>query len=196
MAAPITRIDQLDPNGTYSYADYLTWRLNEYVELFRGKIARMSPAPLTEHQRIAGNLFAPLRSHLRRKTCQVFIAPFDVRLPKKDIADKAVYTVVQPDISIICDPVKIDRRGCIGAPDTVFEILSQGNLDRDLKQKFSLYEEHGVPEYWIVTPGLQSVAVYELAGGVYQLRAEYDGPGEIPVTSLPGFSLLWEDIFE
>ncbi len=195
---PITDINQLDPDGTYTYADYMKWRFEEYVELFRGKIKRMSPAPLREHQIVAGRLFSLIERYLRRKSCEVYIAPFDVRLPKKNqSADEATYTVVQPDICIICDPAKLDRRGCIGAPDTIIEILSQGNLDRDIKQKFSLYEEHGVPEYWIVAPGIQTISVYQLsAEDKYELSGEYDGAGNIPVASLPGFSIPWEDIFE
>lgn len=194
----ITHIDQLDLQGTYSYADYLHWKLEEYVELFRGKVMRMSPAPLRDHQRIAGRMFSDIEQYLRRKTCEVYIAPFDVRLPKKgNVADESVYTVVQPDLCIICDPLKLDRRGCIGAPDTMIEIVSRGNVDRDLKQKFDLYEEHGVPEYWIVTPGIQNITVYLLnAQKKYQLQGEYDARGAIPFQSLPGFSLQWEDIFD
>lgn len=197
--APITDINQLDPQGTYTYADYLQWRFEEYVELFRGKVMRMSPAPLRQHQIIAGRIFAPIERYLRKKPCDVYIAPFDVRLPKAktEVGDKQIYTVVQPDVCIICDPAKLDRRGCIGAPDTIIEILSAGNLDRDLKKKFDLYQEHGVKEYWIVGPGLQSVTIYTLnEAGLYQLAGEYSEPGPIPMQSLPGFSLLWEDIFE
>ncbi len=195
----ITDINQLDPKKTYTYADYLQWKFEEYVELFRGKVMRMSPAPLRQHQDIAANIFTPISSYLRKKDCKVYIAPFDVRLPKKgDISDEAIYTVVQPDICIICDPAKLDRRGCVGAPDTIIEILSQGNVDRDLKKKFDLYEEHGVKEYWIVAPpDIQNVTVYILNDqGKYELRGEYDNKGPIPLQSLPGFSLTWEDIFE
>jgi len=194
----ITDINQLDPHGTYSYADYMQWRLDETVELFRGKIMRMSPALLREHQRVSRRITSLLDSFLFKKKCEVYSAPFDVRLPKKSTtSDEAIYTVVQPDICIICDPSKLDRRGCIGAPDTVIEILSQGNLDRDIKQKFRLYEEHGVKEYWIVAPGIQTIAVYQLSEeGKYELSQEYDNAGDIPVASLPGFSIPWEHIFE
>lgn len=86
LMEPITSIDQLDMNATYTYADYLQWRLDEYVELFRGKIARMSPARMREHQRMALRISSRLEQYLRKKTCQVYIAPFDVRLPKKDVS--------------------------------------------------------------------------------------------------------------
>lgn len=193
----VTDINELDTTATYSYADYLNWRLEGYVELLRGKIARMSPAPNADHQEITGNIFFHLKAFLRRKSCKVFMAPYDVRLPKKtgETEDTVIYTVVQPDVCIVCDPAKRDIRGCIGAPDTIIEVLSPGNLNRDIKEKLSLYEEHGVPEYWIVAPGEKTVAVYVLENGSYQLDAEYDNPGPIPVKSLPGFSLEWEEVF-
>lgn len=190
----ITDINQLDPNGTYTYADYLTWRFEEYVELFRGKLKRMSPAPKRKHQDIAGNIFSDIKLFLRRKPCKVYIAPFDVRLPKAGFED--VYTVVQPDVCIVCDEAKLDEAGCMGAPDTIIEVLSKGNVDRDIKEKFALYEESGVPEYWIVWPGEKTVTCYMLNEGKYKLSGEYSDPGAIPIASLPGFTLQWENIFE
>ncbi len=190
----ITDINELDPNGTYTYADYLTWRFEEYVELFRGKIRRMSPAPKRLHQRIAGRIFSEIESFLRRKPCEVYISPFDVRMPKPGLND--VYTVVQPDVCIVCDKNKLDEAGCNGAPDTIIEVLSKGNIDRDIKEKFVLYEESGVPEYWIVSPGEKTVTCYRLQEGKYKLSGEYGDPGAIPVASLPGYKMQWDDIFE
>ena len=176
----------------------MQWRFDEYVELFRGKIMRMSPAPLRQHQNIGGNIFAPIKSYLRRKSCKVYAAPFDVRLPGKNAqSDEKIYTVIQPDVCIICDSAKLDVRGCIGAPDTIIEILSQGTFDRDIRVKFDLYQEYEVPEYWIVLPGEQTVLAFQLnKNRRYMLCGEYYQPGPIPIASLPGFSLLWEDIFE
>ena len=195
----ITDINQLDPDGTYTYADYLKWKMDEYVELFRGKIRRMSPAPLRQHQWIAGNIFNLIKNELKRKPCKVYIAPFDVRLPKKEgIEDGKIYTVVQPDVCIICDPAKLDYRGCVGAPDTIIEILSRKNMDRDVREKFALYEEHGVKEYWIVNPGVRNVTTYLLnTAGKYELSGDYGDEGDqIPVASISGFSLSWDEIFE
>jgi Uma2 family endonuclease len=191
----ITDVNELDLNGTYTYADYLTWRFDEYVELFKGRIRRMSPAPKRLHQQLAGRIFSELENHLRRKPCKVYIAPFDVRLPMPGASE--IYTVVQPDICIICDPAKLDEQGCIGAPDTIIEVLSKGNIDRDINEKFALYEESGVPEYWIVAPGEKTITCYRLnETGRYKLSGEYADPGAVPVASLPGFSLLWETVFE
>ena len=163
--AIITKLSQLDLDGTYSYADYLKWQFEERVELLRGKIARMSPAPSVKHQSIASNLHYHFRSNFERKDCRVFFAPFDVRLynRKKSLkASQDIYTVVQPDLCVICDSSKLDEQGCNGAPELVIEILSPGNSRREIKDKFDLYQEAGVQEYWLVQPQEEVVLVYTL----------------------------------
>ena len=164
--AIITSLSQLDPNGTYSYADYLKWQFKERVELFRGKIMEMSPAPSIRHQQVAFQLSMQLGNSLGTNSCQIFFAPFDVRLynRKKSIkADKQIFTVVQPDFCIICDSTKLaDGQSCNGAPDLVVEILSPGNSKREMKDKFELYEEAAVREYWLVHPLDESVQIYVL----------------------------------
>jgi Uma2 family endonuclease len=192
-----TDVSQLDPNKRYTYADYLTWRFDELVELIRGKVWRMSPALLLTHQEVAGNLFALIKNALRGKTCRAYVAPFDVRLSKATPnGDAAVETVVQPDICVICDPSKLDKRGCLGAPDWIIEILSPGNTAHDTKTKFDLYEENGVREYWMVTPGLKNIVVYLLVDGQYQLQGEYAEPGPVQVHTLPELALDWDEAFE
>ena len=161
----ITDISQLDLDGTYSYADYIKWRFDERIELIRGKIARMSPAPNVRHQRISGDLYVALYNQLRNQPCQLFSAPFDVRLfnRRKSIkASEEIYTVVQPDICLVCDQSKLDKQGCNGAPELVIEILSPGNSQREMNEKFELYEEAGVAEYWLVEPAEKAVFVYIL----------------------------------
>jgi Uma2 family endonuclease len=160
----ITDINQLDLNKTYSYADYLTWQFQEKLELIKGKIFKMSPAPSTTHQRISRKLTGVMISAFKNHSCELFIAPFDVRLldKKKSTLDKEIYTVVQPDLCVICDETKIDERGGIGAPDLVIEILSPGNSNKEMKYKFDLYEEAGVLEYWIVNPADKTVFIYVL----------------------------------
>lgn len=167
MATVITDINQLDLNGTYSYADYLLWRFKERVELFKGKILKMSPAPNRKHQEITGALHIELGNLFKNKSCKVYIAPFDVRIPIQSKRDEEIFTVVQPDLCIICDPNKLDDRGCVGAPDLVIETLSPGNSKKEMKHKFELYQEAGVREYWIVDPNQESVLINVLENGKY-----------------------------
>jgi Uma2 family endonuclease len=159
-----TDINELDLNKTYSYADYLTWQFQEKLELIKGKIFKMSPAPSTNHQRISRKLTGIMLSAFKKHSCELFVAPFDVRLidKRKSSLDKDIFTVVQPDLCVICDETKIDERGAIGAPDLVIEILSLGNSNKEMKYKFDLYEEAGVLEYWIVNPADKTVFIYVL----------------------------------
>ena len=144
-------------NGIYSYADYLVWKIKERVELLKGKILEMS-APSPIHQEISGNLQGALFVFLKNSRCKLYTAPFDVRFPQK--GESQVYTVVQPDLCVVCDFEKIDSKGCVGAPDLVVEILSPGNSKKEMKSKFALYQEEGVREYWVVDPERELVFVY------------------------------------
>ena len=166
----ITDINQLDVNGTYTYADYLLWRFKEQVELLRGKLFKKSPAPREIHQRVSMYLSGELYNFFKDKTCRFYSAPFDVRIPAKgtkETTDNQIYTIVQPDLCVVCDLEKIDGCGCIGAPDLVVEILSPSNSRKDLKDKYEIYEEAGVPEYWIVDPDNKAFYRYVLQEGVY-----------------------------
>ena len=198
MSMPITSLDQLDLNGTYTYADYLSWQFTELVELLRGKVMRRMSGPTDRHQAIVGDLYLAFGNHLRRQRCQIRMAPYDVRLPKRGTtADDAIYTVVQPDVCVICDPSKIESRGCLGAPDLIIEVVSRRTAARDWKDKFDLYEEAGVGEYWIVLPQDNDISVFVLdeATARYQLVGEYASPGPIPCRTLPDLNLDWADIF-
>ncbi len=163
---PIESYDKLNPDGLYTYWDYLKWQFAERVELIRGRLFKMSPAPGSLHQTIAGNLFFRVNSIFWAKSCRVFPAPFDVRLPiAGNLKDS---TVVQPDLCVVCDEAKLsDSRGCNGAPDLVAEILSPGNSRHEMDTKFHLYEESGVKEYWIIQPESRTVLVYHLINGLY-----------------------------
>lgn len=169
MSTIITNIDQLDLNGTYSYADYLLWQFRERVELIKGKIFAMSPAPSRKHQVVSRIINRYLDRYFEGNSCGLYVAPFDVRLvnKKKSTADKTVFTVVQPDLCVVCDPTKLDDRGCIGSPDLVIEILSPGNSKKEMGVKFSLYEENQIAEYWIVEPAENAIFVYTLQNNKY-----------------------------
>ena len=122
MGTIITNINQLDLKGSYTYADYLLWHFKERVELIKGKIFKMSPAPSSFHQDISWNLSREIDKVFRKTSCKMYAAPFDVRLInfKESTADNQITTVVQPDLCVICDRNKIDANGCIGAPDLIF----------------------------------------------------------------------------
>ena len=158
----ITDINQLDPNGSYTYADYLQWKFNERVELFKGKFFKMIPAPNRSHQKLSLKLTNKLFHYFESTTCDLYVAPFDVRLEKTISNDTKVTTVVQPDLCVICDQNKLDDKGCNGAPDLIVEILSPGNSKKEMGIKFDLYEENGVKEYWIVEPAEKSIFIYLL----------------------------------
>jgi Uma2 family endonuclease len=194
----ITNIDQLDFTKQYTYADYLTWRFEDRVELIRGWISRMSPAPLVSHQRISIRLSFLIEGYLIDKKCELFAAPFDVRLTnkRKSVPNKSITSVVQPDLSIICDINKLDKKGCIGAPDWIIEILSPGNTRKEMKEKFSLYEENGVKEYWIVYPEYFQIQVFDLINDKFVNRGTYVKEDLIPVGVFEEFSIDTDAIFK
>ncbi len=191
-----TKVEEPDPSLIYTYADYLQWKFEERLELFRGRIFKLA-APNTKHQQILGNLAAELHLFLKPRSCKVYMAPFDVRLPVKNRKkDNEVTTVVQPDICVICDETKIDARGCCGAPDLVVEILSPGNSKKELKLKYELYEEATVKEYWVVYPEEESIIIFLLnENNKYDGPKVYAGDDIIYPKSIPGFSISLTEIF-
>ncbi len=182
---PITQLDQLDLEAQYSYADYLSWRLEEAVELIRGRVFRISPSPGLRHQRVSRRLLTLIEAHAGGGPCELFHAPFDVRLPLPPhlVTEDKIHTVVQPDLCVICDPKKLDSRGCLGAPDWIIEILSPGTSRKDFRDKFEVYEHAGVKEYWIVHPHDETVLTYRLnADGRYEgLQRPYLAGDMVPV---------------
>ena len=190
---PIIAYGQLNPEGTYTYLDYLKWQFKERVELIRGKIFKMSPAPGSLHQRVSFKLGVSLDKYFGGKPCSIFQAPFDVRLPIPN--ENKDSTVVQPDLCIICDESKIDPCGCNGAPDLVVEILSPGNSRHEMGTKFALYQESGVKEYWMVEPAEKVIFVYTLRQGRYiGLRPFVEGMAvESPL--FPELRVMVADVF-
>lgn len=192
------KLENLDLNKTYTYADYLTWAFEETVELIKGKIFKISPAPNTNHQDISSNLLAKIFYFFGSKPCKVFHAPFDVRLPLPPhrIKDDEIQTVVQPDISIICDLDKLDAQGCLGPPDWIIEIASPSTAKKDRKDKFEVYEFSGVKEYWMVFPEEKYVLAYTLnEEGQYVGRPPFHKEDKISPLLFPGLVINLQDIF-
>ena len=192
----------LDSAKRYSYADYLTWADDKRRELFDGIVKLMS-APLNIHSLISGNIFGRTWQYIKKRkgNCKIYHAPFDVRLPKnKETADDKIYTVVQPDIVVVCDPSKIDEKGVIGAPDLVVEVLSPSNTKLMMRTKYDLYEESGVKEYWVVYPK-SGVTVFLLQdNGKYDNGTTYDivymPDAKIPVNTIEGLEIGLKELFE
>lgn len=182
--------------GKYSYADYLTWKLDEMVEIIEGKLFKMTAAPGRIHQKVAAKLTYNLYGFLEGKPCEVYCAPFDVRLPKTSPNNEDIYTVVQPDICVICDKNKLDEAGCIGTPDLIVEILSPGNNKKELQNKYDVYQESGVKEYWIIHPIEQTFLIYSLHKGSLFPSRLFTSGDIIASHVLPGFSLDLEIFFK
>lgn len=198
--AKITELSQLDMDGTYTYADYLTWQFDDALELIKGKIMLMSPAPNVAHQTISMRLTGILYPFFRQKSCQLFAAPFDVRLYNKNqsiIANKEIITVVQPDLCVICDGEKLDMQGCSGAPDWIIEILSKGNSKREMQIKYDLYQESGVKEYWLIYPVEQAVYQFVLDDVMQQYRLFKMYPGDAKASSylFPDLDVDLQEVF-
>lgn len=181
----------------WTYADYRAWPENERWELIDGVAYDMSPAPSREHQKLSRNLSLQIGGYLQGKRCEMYAAPFDVRLP--DHAgqdDDGIGTVVQPDIVVVCDPAKLDDRGCKGAPDLVIEILSPATAEHDLKDKFHLYQRAGVKEYWIVNQTDRTVMVFKLTdAGEYGRPDMYASRDRIPAPLLGELKVDLAEVF-
>ena len=179
--------------GPYTYADYRAWELEagERYELIDGAAYAMS-APNDEHQAVSMELRRQIANFLRGKPCKVRAAPYDVRLFYRE--DGSDHTVVQPDISVICDERKRGSEGCRGAPDLVVEILSPTNTSEEYVRKFNLYLKAGVREYWIAAPQSKTLQIFSLQDGKY-LGAGYALGGAASSAVLAGFSIPIAEIF-
>jgi Uma2 family endonuclease len=181
----------------FTYGQYCQWEDGERWELIDGVPYNMSPAPVRRHQGILMRVSLLVGNFLAGKSCQVYFAPFDVRLPDLSSQDDSdVLTVVQPDLVVICDEKKLDDRGCRGAPDLVVEILSPSTSRKDIGVKFSLYERHGVREYWIIHPAEESLMVFTLGVDGKYGRPQGYGRGDLAAsTVLEGLELNLEEVF-
>lgn len=191
----ILKLSDVDFGSTYSYANYLRWQFDERLELIKGRIFEMG-APSTTHQRLLLRMAIDFDAAMKGRNCETFIAPFDVRLPVKSKSDKDIFTVVQPDICVVCDQNKLDEKGCIGTPDLIVEILSPGNSNRDLKVKYDLYEEFGVKEYLVIDPKKSVFLKYNLnIKHKFELERSYQGQDLYTSAILPGLTLTPDQIF-
>lgn len=170
----------------YTFADILTWNEHERIEIINGEAVMMAP-PLRIHQEILTEITRQIANFLEGKPCKVYPAPFGVRLFEKDgDAPEDVDTVVEPDITVICDSSKLDRYGCKGAPDMIIEILSPSTQRHDRLVKLNLYQRAGVREYWIISPDERAVQVYLLSDGLFRPYEVYSMDDIAKVNTLDG----------
>ena len=176
----------------HTYSDYLTWSRDYGDELINGTAyVREPPSPSQSHQWIVLELGRQAANALEDKPCHVYVAPFDVRLPKSNEQDEQVDTVVQPDVLIVSDLKKIDARGVRGAPDWVAEVLSPSTARHDQTIKLSAYERAGVREVWLIDPDDRTLTIYQLEAGCYGGATTLDLKGRTQLTAVPGVTIDW-----
>ncbi len=173
----------------HSYADYLAWDDDKRWELIDG-VAYCLASPSRLHQKILGNLHGLLYNYLRGKSCEAYAAPFDVRLNP----DKEDDTVVQPDLSIICDKSKLTTQGCDGAPDMVIELLSPSTEIKDGNIKLNKYLDAGVRECWILNPTDRTLFVYRQENEKTVLE-RFNDKAKVPVGIFDDCMIDLEEVF-
>ena len=179
----------------FTYADYCTWPENERWELIDGVAYDMTPGPGRPHQKISIELGRQFANFFLGKPCEVYDAPFDLRLPSADETDDEVDTVVQPDLFVVCDQDKLDDKGGRGAPELVVEILSPSSGRHDRVRKLNLYERHGVKEYWIVDPAGEVLVFHLGAGGRYTKPVRYSRDAKILTPLFAGLEIDLSTVF-
>jgi Uma2 family endonuclease len=185
--------DVLRAERSFTYADYKAWDLKEgeRYELIEGVPYAMS-APSDHHQAVLVALAAGFYNFFKGTPCKVRPAPYDVRLFYS--ADETDDTVVQPDLSVICDETKRGPEGCRGAPDMVVEILSPSNTAAEMTRKFDLYRQAGVREYWMVFPEEKTVHAYNFQGDRVTSRT-YGSASVAEAEIFPDLKIALEPVF-
>ncbi len=178
----------------HTYGEYRRWPEATRYELIDGLAYAMAPALSRRHQEVLLELARQVANALAGHPWRAFIAPFDVRLPRAGEADDAVDTVVQPDLSVVCDPGKLDEAGCRGAPDWVVEVLSPATAGHDHIVKREVYERAGVREYWLVHPVDRIVTIHRLQAGRFGVPEVRELTGRHAVGVLPEVEIDWEPI--
>jgi len=178
----------------HTYADYLIWSATSGNEVIDGvAYVREPPSPTAAHQQIVVELCAQLAISLKGTPCRVYVAPLDVRLPKdKGTDDDQIDTVVQPDVFIARDRIKLDDRGMCGPPDWIAEVLSPSTARYDRTTKLSAYERAGVPEVWLIDLVHRTVTIHRLAAGRYTRPVVLELRGQTAITAVPGVSIDWD----
>lgn len=179
----------LQKENSYTINDIYTLPEGQRAELIDGKIYDMAP-PSRMHQKLATKLASIIDRYISDNSgkCEVYSAPFAVFLNEDD------KTYVEPDVSVICDPNKLDDKGCNGAPDWIIEIVSPSSQRMDYLTKLFKYRTAGVREYWIVNPMTEIVQTYLFEGTEDSTQYSFDE--EIPVGIYSGFKINIEELLK
>lgn len=186
------------PQAHYTVEDYLQWPDEIRCELIGGEIWDMSPAPTVDHQELISSLHVEIALFLREQEksgrggdkppCRVLESPVDVVL--------AFDTVVQPDLIVVCDPVKLaNRKNVQGAPELVVEVLSPATAAKDKREKKALYERSGVPQYLIVDPLSYYAELYTLQAGSYGMPQILAAEDTLALAVTPGLDKTLGELF-
>ncbi len=191
------QLNEPDLSGTYTARDYITWQVDGLLELIRGKIFRMSPSPTSWHQIVFSELHFQLKKNFQSTTgCTLWQAPLDVYLVRPGQDYRETRNVVEPDLFIVCNQQKITRRGCIGAPDFVVEILSPSTAKKDATLKLELYQEYGVREYWMVSVAERLIIANLLQdNGEYKIQKPFAEGDVIAPRDFPGLTIELSSLF-
>jgi Uma2 family endonuclease len=179
----------------HTYADYLTWSDTQRDELINGTAyVREPPAPSPSHQGIVVELCCQLATALKGKPHRVYVAPFDIRLPKATEPDDEIDTVVQPDVFIVCNPKRIDARGMRGAPDWIAEVLSPHTARYDRIVKLPIYERAAVREVWLIHPIDRTLTIHRLEERHYGPPLLLPLEGQTSLIAVAGVSIDWDQV--
>lgn len=179
----------------HTFADYVVWSNTYGDELINGTAYfREPPSPSESHQEIVVELCRQVANALKGKPYRVYVAPFDVRLPKSNEGDDQVDTVVQPDVLIVSGLTKVDARGVRGAPDWLVEVLSPSTASYDQTVKLRAYERARVPEVWLVDPINRALRIYQLEQGRYGRETFLELKGQTPLAAVPGVTIDWDEM--
>jgi Uma2 family endonuclease len=184
-----------EKNKKYTYADYLTWSEEERWEIING-VPYLQAAPTWQHQAVLLELARQFANYLQDKSCRVFTAPFDLRIPEANEKDEETINVVQPDIIIICDNSGLKKTGYYGVPELIIEVVSPSTGQKDKIEKFNLYEKAGVKEYWIVEPDEKVVMVFTLEEGRYGRPQMYSEEDKVKVSIFDNLVIELKPVFE
>ena len=184
-----------EKNKKYTYADYLTWSEEERWEIING-VPYLQVAPTWQHQAVLLELARQFANYLQDKSCRVFTAPFDLRIPEANEKDEETINVVQPDIIIICDNSRLKKTGYYGVPELIIEVVSPSTGQKDKIEKFNLYEKAGVKEYWIVEPDEKVVMVFTLEEGRYGRPQMYSEEDKVKVSIFDNLVIELKPVFE